>query len=118
MPRQHLTSRGFGYVRRRPLIDVAPRAGWREYAACVGADPELFDYEINDRGQDRWNRITMALSFCDSCPVRNQCLAEARQENYMGIWGGEYLAPRWARGRNIELERQIRRYQRDRLPDA
>ena len=35
-------------------------------AACLGADPSLFDATGGDRAQD-------ALSYCDRCPVTREC---------------------------------------------
>jgi len=55
---------------------------WREFAACNGADPDLFFPNRGGSGR-------LAKMICMKCPVRELCLEDAlaRQEKY-GIWGG------------------------------
>ena len=58
---------------------------WRNQAACLGADPDLFV----PTGQGNVPRE--ALTYCTRCPVRNDCLddALARQPTHdAGVWGG------------------------------
>ena len=58
---------------------------WREQAACLGADPNLFV----PTGQG--NTPREGLTYCVRCPVRNDCLddALARQPTHdAGVWGG------------------------------
>jgi hypothetical protein len=61
---------------------------WREQAACKGAPTAIF---FPGRG----DRLDEAMSYCDRCSVRPQCLDEAMalrsipgQERLMGVWGG------------------------------
>lgn len=58
---------------------------WRERAACLGADPYLFFAE----GRHAHVDDAEAKAFCATCPVRNECLADAleNREDY-GIFGG------------------------------
>lgn len=66
-----------------PLADLTAR--WRNDAACVGADPDLFVPE----GQGQIS--PEAMRYCRDCPVRNECLDEALTMTWAddeGIWGG------------------------------
>lgn len=50
---------------------------------CRRADPELF---FAERPAD----VEYAKSLCQSCPVREACLAGARERREpWGVWGGE-----------------------------
>lgn len=55
---------------------------WRDRAACIGEDPELF-YPTDPIA------VAIAVSVCNGCPVRTECARDAtdRGEQY-GIWGG------------------------------
>lgn len=57
-----------------------PPYGWREDAACVDVDPEVFYDELN---------VSPAKAICRTCPVKDACLIEAlaRGERF-GVWGG------------------------------
>lgn len=65
-------------------------ADWREDAACKGTDGALFfQPDGRESVSDQANRITDAKSYCDRCPVRNQCLQTALDTGEQdGIWGG------------------------------
>ncbi len=55
---------------------------WAERARCRGVDPRLFFPE-------RQELPLLGLAYCRTCPVREQCLAEALAEPELkGIWGG------------------------------
>ena len=64
---------------------------WRELAACLSAEPELFfpaapadlTAGLADRQAER------AKAVCKACPVRRECLqfALATRQSY-GVWGG------------------------------
>ncbi|MEX1007088.1 MAG: WhiB family transcriptional regulator [Acidimicrobiia bacterium] len=54
---------------------------WRQYARCLGADPELF-YPASDDA-------AAAKSICAVCPVREPCLDHAiTAREKQGVWGG------------------------------
>jgi hypothetical protein len=58
---------------------------WRERAACLGADSNLFV----PTGQGNVPRE--GLTYCVRCPVRSDCLTDAldRQATHdAGVWGG------------------------------
>jgi WhiB family redox-sensing transcriptional regulator len=55
---------------------------WRQYARCLGADPDLF-YPPSDEAAEP------AKAICAMCPVREPCLEHAiiaREKE--GVWGG------------------------------
>jgi WhiB family redox-sensing transcriptional regulator len=54
---------------------------WRDHAACLGQDPELFYPNIGEERRD-------AITICRTCPVTTQCLQEALDfGDRHGIWG-------------------------------
>jgi hypothetical protein len=58
---------------------------WRDQAACLGADPTLFESE--GRGQIPID----GLRICTNCPVRDDCLDEALATDTLDddlVWGG------------------------------
>ncbi|MFC9555820.1 WhiB family transcriptional regulator [Rhodococcus sp. NPDC056960] len=68
---------------------VAESWDWQLAAACRDADPAVFFYLDNERGEPRADRVRAAKKVCLRCPVRAQCLNyafEARETH--GIWGG------------------------------
>ena len=68
----------------RPGFD---RPDWRAYAACRGADPELF-FSDGDIGSS-WAQVNRAKLICRGCPVRATCLSWALASGQeAGIWGG------------------------------
>ena len=73
----------------RPLPQVREvykdrQEAWRDSAACKGVDPEIF---FPERGGS--NKGQIALRFCWSCPVTEQCLEFALQAGFKeGIFGG------------------------------
>ena len=96
---------------------------WRERAACLDVDPELF-FPIGNTGPAIM-QIEEAKKVCQRCPVREECLAwalEAGQDH--GVWGGlseeerralkrrnarsRAAAPRWSRWVFITTKRMAR----------
>ncbi|TQC42145.1 WhiB family transcriptional regulator [Rhodococcus sp. WS4] len=68
---------------------IAESWDWQLSAACRYADPSVFYYADNERGEPRSTRVRAAKQVCWRCPVRKQCLdhaLEARESH--GIWGG------------------------------
>lgn len=62
-------------------------ASWRESAACLGADTELF-FPVGFAGPAA-SDIQAAKAFCARCPVRACCLTYALDTGQMaGVWGG------------------------------
>lgn len=66
---------------------------WRDYATCVGLDPEMWFALPLARGRLA-PKTLRALEICRGCPVRAECLADvlelASSMNYSvpGVWGG------------------------------
>ena len=57
---------------------------WRQYARCLGADPETFypSAESDDAADE-------AKAICAVCPVREPCLEHAITfREKQGVWGG------------------------------
>jgi WhiB family redox-sensing transcriptional regulator len=60
---------------------------WRERAACLHEDPDLF-FPIGNSGPTL-GQIDGAKAVCGRCPVVEQCLNWAVQVGEMeGVWGG------------------------------
>jgi WhiB family redox-sensing transcriptional regulator len=69
------------------LTDVPdPRMDWRQRAACVGEDPELF-FPIGS-GRHADEQTVLAKRVCARCPVIRECRSVAVSSGYEGIWGG------------------------------
>jgi WhiB family transcriptional regulator, redox-sensing transcriptional regulator len=68
-------------------MTVTHETDWRDGAACVAADPDLF-FPISSGGISRVQE-RRAKAFCAICHVRPQCLAFAIETQQLyGIWGG------------------------------
>lgn len=74
-------------IRIWPDVDPPePTAGWRNLAACRGADPNLFtDGPFGE-----------AIAVCDTCPVADDCLIDAllverhlNSNEIFGVRGGQ-----------------------------
>jgi len=59
---------------------------WRDLAACLGEDPELF-FPVGD-GPVAEAQIEVAKSVCRSCRVIEQCERYALRTGMAGVWGG------------------------------
>ncbi|MBV7673311.1 WhiB family transcriptional regulator [Streptomyces halstedii] len=60
---------------------------WRTHAACRDEDPDLF-FPIGTTGP-ALVQTEEAKAVCRSCPVRQQCLDWALENNQdTGVWGG------------------------------
>ena len=60
---------------------------WRDKAACLTADPELF-FPVGTTGYALL-QIARAKEVCSQCPVHRDCLDYALETNQdSGIWGG------------------------------
>jgi WhiB family transcriptional regulator, redox-sensing transcriptional regulator len=66
---------------------VTRGADWRDDAACLHADPDLF-FPVGTAGP-ALDQIDEAKRVCRACPVRKRCLAWALDLGAVsGIWGG------------------------------
>ncbi|MDC2954040.1 WhiB family transcriptional regulator [Streptomyces gilvifuscus] len=76
---------------------------WRERAACLREDPDLF-FPISVSGPTL-RQIDRAKAVCGRCPVVEQCLAWAmRAGNVEGVWGGRTEAERRAMRHGTALQ--------------
>lgn len=59
------------------------QADWREQAACLGEDDDVF-FPVS-----QFDDGSRAKAICGTCPVRAECLdlAIERRERH-GVWGG------------------------------
>jgi WhiB family redox-sensing transcriptional regulator len=75
------------FVKSTPWQPELEREAWRDEAACLDYDPELW-FPAGQTGA--WSaQADEAKAICRDCPVRAQCLswALATRQNH-GIWGG------------------------------
>jgi WhiB family transcriptional regulator, redox-sensing transcriptional regulator len=60
---------------------------WRDQAACLDEDPELF-FPVGSTGP-ALEQTERAKAVCADCPVRAACLDWALETNQnAGVWGG------------------------------
>lgn len=62
------------------------RTDWRDRAACVGEEPELF-FPIGT-GARAAQQVAEAKSVCARCTVTARCVTFASDHGYLGVWGG------------------------------
>ena len=78
---------------------------WRDQAACLGVDTEIFfPHKLEKTG------IQKALAFCESCPVRRECLEDALKVEPLfdrGIRGGLLESERKAMPRDMPKEKLL-----------
>src|SRR5690606_27545378 len=86
-----------------PVFPAENDPSWRDHAACLGADPDLFFPPPGPYGAED------AKAICQGCPVRAECLdyAVTTAQKY-GIWGGtnerERREIRKQRGLNVRTK--------------
>ena len=60
---------------------------WRDRAACLHANPDLF-FPVSATGP-ALRQVDQAKRICRACPVRTPCLAWALANSVpSGVWGG------------------------------
>jgi WhiB family redox-sensing transcriptional regulator len=72
------------------------RANWRDYATCVGFDPETFFPVSNRKSKMYRDSVRDAKAICSRCPVRQECLSAGGCNAY-GVWGGKPQEERFPR---------------------
>lgn len=60
---------------------------WMRFAGCRDADPDLF-ITGGDGDDEPYYPPATAKRYCDSCPVRTECLDYGQQTDLVGVWGG------------------------------
>ena len=77
---------------------------WRQRAACLDEDPELF-FPVGSTGP-ALEQLERAKQVCHGCAVTEQCLEWALETNQdAGVWGGLSEEER----RSLRRSRQRRR---------
>jgi len=72
---------------RREQRELNRDADWRNRAACLSEDPELF-FPIGNSGPAKM-QIAEAKTVCRGCEVRETCLQWALDHDAdFGVWGG------------------------------
>ncbi len=84
------------------IIGTVAAPAWMHYAACAGADPEIFfpppSTRLHRPGQpNHRSEVACPVCICAACPVRLDCLRHALAHPELdGIWGGLTLRARRA----------------------
>jgi WhiB family transcriptional regulator, redox-sensing transcriptional regulator len=60
---------------------------WRQNAACIGVDPEMF-FPIGEVSVADRQLIAAAKALCARCPSRAPCLDFALKQRCDGVYGG------------------------------
>ena len=81
------------------LRTVSESPNWRDDAACLLADPDLF-FPIGTTGP-AVRQVDAAKQICHGCAVRMPCLAWAVDHAVAGVWGGTTEEERRALGRDL-----------------
>jgi WhiB family transcriptional regulator, redox-sensing transcriptional regulator len=76
---------GIAQGSHKPLHQAA-QLRWKQYAACIGTDPAMWDDEPTRRDDAT---IRACRQICATCPVLEECRAHALIAGEpAGIWGG------------------------------
>ena len=81
-------------------LDVVKDKSWFDNAACRGMDPEIFFPASGDA-----EGLRFALSICEACPVKQECL-EINITEKLGVWGGTTGKSRAELRQNFEVKRE------------
>ena len=77
-------------------------ADWRERAACIEHDPDLF-FPSGNKGPSK-----RAVAVCASCPVSADCRREALvTPRTVGVWGGELFRQNLTETKRAEMARKM-----------
>lgn len=62
---------------------------WRDRAACKGVPIDVFYFESDEENRNLKKETEKAKAYCKECPVIEQCLTYALNEDIkFGVWGG------------------------------
>jgi WhiB family redox-sensing transcriptional regulator len=79
---------------RKPAPGAEPPPHWRDFAACVQEDLNLF-FPMSTSGQAAERQVEAAKQVCRACPVQQSCLEWALEVGpEFGIFGGSTEAER------------------------
>jgi len=69
------------------IVAVMTYTNWKKKAQCRGVDTAIFMPDDTDTLAG--SRKRLALTYCNACPVRQECLDYAIENNItVGIYGG------------------------------
>ena len=79
-------------MRKNKIIKAAEKLpplgdSWRDDAACIGEDVNMFVYASYRRGPTASERYKLD-NICKNCPVMLSCRYEAIRTDSVGWWGG------------------------------
>lgn len=73
----------------RLIVEGELRPDWRNYAACLGKDPEDWFPVSELESGIAATHIQSVKAICAECPVASSCLSWALDtQQQHGIWGG------------------------------
>lgn len=79
---------------------------WRAQARCIEAPKELF-FPVGKNGRYDELTVARARSYCDVCPVSDECYTFARlDKERSGIWGGVVLETSSKQNRRVAQARK------------
>jgi WhiB family redox-sensing transcriptional regulator len=95
---------------------------WLSDAVCKGKTALFFTPAERETKRDKETRELIAMTYCAQCPVKDPCRQYGRENNELGIWGGENEEMRWKAGylrSNIVSSRRkfARRFEREQKKD-
>lgn len=99
---------------------VQEEISWVQAAKCKG-QTELFFGITKEKQWIRLQREKAAVAICQGCPSILQCRQYARENNELGVWGGETEEERFAAGflRNDDIKRRLQaRVKRAKIANA
>lgn len=74
---------------------------WQHQAACQDVDPVVF-FNEGSKPKDAYLKPDAEWrEHCPQCPVRESCIAAARDSGSVGVWGGVY---RWYDKKTHKIE--------------
>lgn len=111
------------------LDSVLRQPAWMKQARCTSSDPEYWWYEQIDMTKERVRfkeqvvKASIAVEYCNECPVRKECLEMGlKKENMVagGIWGGLIFSERLMltghkHNKTIGRERHFRNHLRKKI---
>lgn len=88
---------------------------WLADAICKGRTDLFFSATAREAKKDRLRRESIAMTYCQQCPVRIPCRDYGRENNELGIWGGENEEMRWRAGflRNAISKKFAKKYAKE-----
>lgn len=70
------------------MVQEASGTVWQDLAACLTEDPDLFFPASTREEGAALRQIEAAKAVCARCPVVEECLREALDNDEQGVWGG------------------------------